>query len=102
MAPICTPPNFESIIFAANALESGTDAIAAFPKSRLVNSMVFLSVQFPPQRWLAACNRIRLPETRHGSRVTPRSPDECAPRPEAHARLPKGSALCYATRGLHP
>ena len=30
--------------------------------------------------WLAACNRIRLPETRHGSRVTPLSPPETVGR----------------------
>jgi hypothetical protein len=48
MAPIWTPPNFESILFAANALESGTDAIASFPKSRLVISILILSVPFSP------------------------------------------------------
>src|SRR6266567_2177622 len=46
MAPIWTPPNFESIIFVANAWESGTDASAILPKSRLVNSIRFLPVHF--------------------------------------------------------
>jgi hypothetical protein len=62
MAPICTPPNFESILFAANALESGTDAIAIFPKSRLVISMVFLSVQLPPYRGRLPANVPRCPK----------------------------------------
>jgi hypothetical protein len=45
MAPIWTPPNFESIILAPNARLIGTAASAILPKSLLVNSILFLSVQ---------------------------------------------------------
>src|SRR5689334_8715606 len=44
MAPTCTPANFESIFFAPNALANGTETSAILPKSRRVNSIVFLSV----------------------------------------------------------
>src|SRR4051812_38461749 len=43
MAPIWTPPNLESILFAPRAPAIGTDTIAIFPKSRLVNSILLLS-----------------------------------------------------------
>src|SRR4051794_10188107 len=48
MAPTCTPPNFESILLAPSAMESGTDTSAILPKSRLVKSILFLSVLLAP------------------------------------------------------
>src|ERR1700722_3224790 len=58
MAPSSTPSIFESIIFAEEALTSGNEANAIFPKSRLVNSMspfsatlLYHSARYTAQSW---------------------------------------------------
>src|SRR3982750_3022804 len=48
MAPTCTPPNLKSVLLAPSAMENGTDTSAIFPKSRLVKSILFLSVLLAP------------------------------------------------------